>query len=147
MGGSAVRFFRQIKENVDEIATSYVLLASADFIGFYFLIQCVLLSDRIVLQNQDLQYRYFGFCCYLMMPIYSVQETLLARRNHLEVKSWAICERSYRMCWRSGLVIAGWHPSRCIDVSRMAVPWIILILFRHESWRPKYFWEFRCEIF
>ena len=82
-------------ENVDEIATNVYWL-NWILLGSIFLIQCVLAYPiALFYKNPDLTFpiMFLGLC-YLMMPIYSVQETLLSRKNRMEVHSWACCHTS-----------------------------------------------------
>jgi teichuronic acid exporter len=128
-------------ENVDEIATNVYWL-NWILLGSIFLIQCVLAYPiALFYKNPDLTFPiiFLGFC-YLMMPIYSIQETLLARKNRLEVQSWAMAAQAIVVNMLTvGLVIAGFG-IRGVVLSMLLgnIPWIILML-RHESWRPKYF--------
>ena len=128
-------------ENVDEIATNVYWL-NWILLGSIFLIQCVLAYPiALFYKNPDLTFpiMFLGLC-YLMMPIYSVQETLLSRKNRMEVHSWALATQAILVnVLTVGLVIAGWGV-RGVVLSMLLgnVPWIIL-MFRHESWRPKYF--------
>ena len=128
-------------ENVDEIATNVYWL-NWILLGSIFLIQCVLAYPiALFYKNPDLTFpiMFLGLC-YLMMPIYSVQETLLSRKNRMEVHSWALATQAILVnVLTVGLVIAGFGV-RGVVLSMLLgnVPWIVL-MFRHESWRPKYF--------
>ena len=128
-------------ENVDEIATNVYWL-NWILLGSIFLIQCVLAYPiALFYKNPDLTFpiMFLGLC-YLMMPIYSVQETLLSRKNRMEVHSWALATQAILVnVLTVGLVIAGFGV-RGVVLSMLLgnVPWIIL-MFRHEPWRPKYF--------
>lgn len=128
-------------ENVDEVATNVYWL-NWILMGSIFLIQCVLAYPiALFYKNPDLTLPIvFLGLCYLMMPIYSVQETLLARKNRLEVRSWAMAAQAIVVNMLTvGLVIAGFGV-RGVVLSMLLgyIPWIVL-MFRNESWRPKYF--------
>ena len=128
-------------ENVDEVATNVYWL-NWILLGSIFLIQCVLAYPiALFYKNPDLilPIVFLGLY-YLIIPIYSVQDTLLSRKNRLEVKSWAIAWAAIvSNVLTVGLVIAGFG-IRGVVLSMLLgnIPWIVL-MFRNESWRPKYF--------
>jgi teichuronic acid exporter len=129
------------EEEVDEIATNVYWL-NWILMGSIFLLQCVLAYPiALFYKNPDLAWPIAGLgLCYLVIPIYSVQESMLARKNRLEVKSWAMTAQAIAAnVMIVGFVLLGFGIWSIVASMVLSYPLWIVLMFRHEAWRPKRF--------
>jgi teichuronic acid exporter len=104
-------------ENVDEVATN-VYWINWGLMGSIFLLQCGLAYPiALFYKNPNLALPIAALgLCYLLIPIYSVQESMLARKNRLEVQSWAMAAQAITSnIMIVGFVLCGfgpWRPKR-----------------------------------
>lgn len=128
-------------ENVEEIATN-VYWINWILLGSIFLLQCLLAYPIALFYKNPslaLPIAVLGLC-YLQMPIYSVQESLLARQNRLEVQSWAMAAQAIvSNVMTVVLVLCGFGIWSVVLAMIVSYPVWTVLMFRHQPWRPKRF--------
>jgi teichuronic acid exporter len=128
-------------ENVDEVANSVYWL-NWIVLGSIFILQCVLAYPiALFYKNPNLALPIAALgLCYLIIPIYSVQESMLARKNRLEVQSWAMAAQAIvSNVMIVVLVLCGFGIWSVVWSMVLSYPLWVVLMYRHEPWRPKQF--------
>jgi teichuronic acid exporter len=128
-------------ENVDEVATN-VYWINWGLMGSIFLLQCGLAYPiALFYKNPNLALPIAALgLCYLLIPIYSVQESMLARKNRLEVQSWAMAAQAIASNVMIVIfVLCGFGIWSVVWSMVLSYPLWVVLMHRHEPWRPKRF--------
>ncbi len=128
-------------EDVDDVANNVYWL-NWILLGSIFLLQCALAYPiALFYKNPSLALPIAALgLCYLVIPLYSVQESMLARKNRLEVQSWAMAAQAIvSNVMIVALVLCGFGIWGVVWSMVFSYPLWILLMYRHEAWRPKRF--------
>ncbi len=128
-------------DEVDEIATN-VYWINWGLMSCIFLLQCGLAYPiALFYKNPNLALPIAALgLCYLVIPIYSVQEAMLARKNRLEVQSWAMAAQAIvSNVMIVGFVLCGFGIWSVVGSMVLSYPLWVVLMHRHEPWRPKRF--------
>jgi teichuronic acid exporter len=139
--GIGSKILQASDDEVDEVANS-VYWMNWILMGGVFLLQCALAYPiALFYKNPDLvgPLCLLGLC-YLQMPTYMVQESMLARENRLEVRAWAVSGQAMLsnilvvILVRCGFGIWG-----VVWSMVLTYPVWTFVMHRNQAWRPKRF--------